>query len=108
MKDNEIYRSFDGILELGESGYRVVELNDYYEVNETDTRANIPDENFRVSKEYATDIDWSDLAKIGELRTGVKDGKIPGQYMAKGKWYSTELIHKIQNDHKDYIWWKYI
>lgn len=104
----EIYRSFDGVLELGESGYRVVELNDYYEINETNTRANIPDVNFRVAKDEAAGVDWSDLAKIGELEIGVKDGKIPGQYMAKGKWYSTDLIHKIQNDHKDYNWTKFI
>ena len=104
----EIYRSFDGILSAGESGYRVVELNDYYEVNEVSTLEYVPDVNFRVDKGSATGIDWSDWVKIGELEVGVRNGKIPGQYMAKGKWFSTELIHKIQNDHQDYNWLQFI
>ena len=104
----EVYRSFEGVLSAGESGYRVVELEDYFEINDISTLTRVPDVSVRVSKDYASGIDWTDGAKIGEIEIGVKDGKIPGQYFYNGKWYSTELIHKIQNQHKDYLWMNYV
>lgn len=104
----EIYRSFEGNLGAGESGYYVLELVDHYEVHELSARMGVPEYVFRVSKSAVENPDWTDLYTIGKLETEVRNGSLDGQVYAKGRWYSSESIRKIQNIHKDYNWQAYI
>ena len=105
---NEIYRSFEGNLGAGESGYYVLELADHYEIHELSARSGAQEHIFRVCKSAVENPDWTDLYTIGKFETEVRNGSLDGQFFAKGKWYSSESIRKIQNSHKDYNWQAYI
>ncbi len=100
----EIYRSFDGKLDVdNQSGYIVYEGNGFYEI-----------ESFSVWRSGSkrvrlkAPVDWTDLAAIGEATLGVEHGVVEGQAFYKGKWYGTETINRIQNKYGDYSWQAYV
>ncbi|MFQ7471149.1 MAG: hypothetical protein ACLRML_02515 [[Ruminococcus] lactaris] len=102
----ELYRSFEGKLNIEtQSGYIIYEISDYYEIEFVSLGTGATSK-FRVSKDMQ--FDFTDKCKIGELDVGVCDGTIKGQAFYKEKWYSTELINKMQKEHQDYNWRKYI
>lgn len=107
-KMKEIYRSFEGKLDVGEDGYFVNELEDFYEIHTLSTRTGIPDELCRVRKSAMPDPDWADWYTIGKICVEVRNGVLDGQAFYDGKWYSTETIHKIQAKNKDYFWQRYV
>ena len=107
-KKEEIYRSFEGNLGAGETGYCVYEITDHYEIHEFSARMGVPEYVYRVSKSAVENPDWTDLYTIGKFGTEVRNGKLDGQVLFKGKWYSSDLIRKIQASNKDYNWQAYV
>lgn len=104
----EIYRSFEGKLNAGESGIIVEELKDYYEITQIAAVFDKPTTKFRVAKSEVHNMKWSDDYEIGRLEVGVWDGVINGAILVEGKWYPTDTIKSIQAAHEDYNWGKYI
>ena len=60
----------------------------------------------RIFKDDLPDV--ADIERIGEINLKINDGAMRGDTFYKNKWYSMELINKIQEDKKDYNWRKYI
>lgn len=105
----EVYRSFDGLLNAETAqGYIIYEISDFYEIHFHSVYANSKSEKYRVAKDSLDQKDFSDICKISEIIVDIKNGCRKGQVYYKNKWYSQELINKIQYSHKDYEWKKYV
>ena len=103
----EIYRSFDG--QLGpenKSGYVVYDCGDKYELHFLSVYDDVNKSKIRIFKDDLPDV--VDIERIGEINLKINDGTMRGDTFYKNKWYSMELINKIQDDKKDYNWRKYI
>ena len=100
----EVYRSFEGKLDLDQSeGIVVCELDDWYEIQWLNVDKSITDTYFRIPK-TASEPDWSEY-DFSDALLAVEQGSIDGQMFAKGKWYSPK---QIINARKDPMWRKYI
>lgn len=103
----EIYRNFDGNLGPGsESGYIVYDCGDKYEVHFLSAYSDVNQTKIRIFKDDLPDV--TDIERIGEIHLKINDGAMRGDTFYKNKWYSMELINKIQEDKTDYDWRKYI
>lgn len=100
----EIYRSFEGVLGVeNQAGYIVYDTGKFWEIHELSVHQ-IGAEKFRISKNVQ--FDWTDSAEVGRVEISVTSGAVDGQAWYKGKWYSTETIHKIQADNQELEWRK--
>lgn len=105
----EVYRSFENVLDVEtREGYIIYEIKEFYEIHFLSVYADVKDDKFRVAKEALNPKDFDNVYKISELAVEVGNGCRLGQTFYKGKWYSQELINKIQSSHKDYDWKKHI
>lgn len=103
----EVYRSFDGVLGFEDrDGYIIYDIKDFYEIHFLSVYLDSKHNKFRVEKSALNNFE--DIEKISELLVKVNDGCLPGQAYYKSKWYSQELINKLQLSHKDYEWKKYV
>lgn len=106
----EIYRSFEGKLDVNnQSGYIIEEGNDFYQVSFLSVQDDQKDDKIRVSKEIK--FDFTDVDRIAEIATDIENGCYDSekcQVLYNGKWYSGKTINKIQNANKDYRWKRYI
>ena len=107
----EIYRSFDGNLSPENTdGYIIYEIaGGLLEIESLSVRPDTIDARFRIPRELLPESDYGDLAKIGELEADAWNGCYRrGQVFFKGKWYSGEMIDKIQQDAGDNYWQRHI
>lgn len=104
---NEIYRSFEGKLGSDKRyGYVVYDCGDKYELHFLSVYVDANESKIRIFKDDLHDL--ADIERIGEIGLKIDDGAMRGDTFYKNKWYSMELINKIQEDKKDYDWRKYI
>ena len=103
----EIYRSFEGKLDAEKSeGYVVYDCGDKYELHFLSAYDDVNKSKIRIFKDDLPDV--ADIDRIGEIYLKINEGAMRGDTFYKNKWYSMELINKIQEDKKDYNWRKYI
>lgn len=107
MAKKEVYRSFGDVLD-GETreGYIVYEIENYYEIRFLSVYSGRNECNYRVAKGALRD--FADAEKVSELYVDVTNGCRDGQAFWRGKWYSQEMINKIQRERKDHDWKKYV
>lgn len=99
----EIYSSFE-LLEVGgkESGYKVYKVRNHFlvKIYSLSSKTTM----FQIYRE----IDWADPLMIGAAEVGVNNGAWRGAVHYKGRWWSTDMINKIQIDRQDYNWRAYV
>lgn len=101
----EIYRSFEGKLDVdNQDGYIVYEGKGFFEIHSISVWSDKKDWKCRIKKE----MNWKDWDAVCEECYFVENGSADGQAFYNGKWYGSELIRKIMNDHQDYCWQKYV
>ena len=101
----EIYRSFEGKLDVdNQEGYIIYEGNGFFEIHSISVWSDKKDWKCRIKKE----MNWKDWDAVSEECYFVENGSADGQAFYDGKWYGSDLIRKIMNDHQDYCWQKYV
>lgn len=103
----EVYRSFDSVLD-GENreGYIIYEITDFFEIHFLSVYSNGNECKFRVSKNALENFENIDL--ISKLYAEVDDGCRVGQTFWRDRWYSQDLINKIQWSNQDGDWKRYV
>ena len=107
----EMYCSFEGKLDLSnQSGYVIYEMeNNMLQIEFLSVDNNVKNEKIRIPSSILSIDDFSDDEKICNLCVDVSDGLISGaQYFYREKWWGSESINKIQNEHQDGNWKRYI
>lgn len=108
----EIYRSFDGKLGAEQQeGYILYSVNsgDLIEYEGLSVWENTETARARIPARYLPETDYGNLEKIGELIVDCYNGNLPGgQIHINGKWWSYNAICKIQEQHQDNHWMRYI
>lgn len=107
----EIYRNFEGKIGVdNQYGYIISEEDNFYLVEFISAwQSNSKGNSVRIRKDVLSLSDFSNLEKIAELEMDILYGRADyGQVQYKGKWYSVPMIRKIQNDHQDGNWRKYV
>ena len=107
----EIYCSFDGKLDLdNQSGYVIYSLgNGLLQIEFLSINRDVKDEKYRLPDNLLRVSDLDNAEKLISLCLEVSNGNISGaQYFYKGKWWSPESIMKVQKEHCDNNWKKYI
>lgn len=109
-KMEEIYRSFEGLLDVkNQTGYIVYELKDFYEIEFLSVWSNAKESRVRIRKNLLKESDFSNLEKIGALQMDIENGRGDfGQCYFNEKWYGYETIRKIQAKYDDNNWKRHI
>lgn len=100
----EIYKSFDGKLDLDHQyGYIIYETDDYYRIESLSLGS---ETSLTLVEKQHIDLDKvSDIEYIGSILVDVDHGCIPGKVYFKHRWHSPR---EIMESHNDYNWKKYI
>lgn len=112
MAKEEIYRSFEGFLNVDQQcGYILYSISDgaMIEYEWLSVWQDASTERARFPAKLLPPSEYSNGALLGELVVNCMDGVIEGgQYFHKDRWWSAETIHKIQNVNQDYCWQRYV
>lgn len=110
-KMKEIYRSFEGKLSPeNPEGHIIYAIgDDLLEIETASAVKGTVTTRIRVPQALLPESDYNNLERLGELAADCSNGCYKrGQIFFKGRWYSSEMISKIQQANRDNYWQKYV